>query len=275
MSIKGVSSVDVGIRSFTSRETGNIIVIGSRDLTRTKNDSYSAVDVIPVKSIVNQLGYIELPQILHYFVPSFNANTQSGADLADHVNPISMRGMGPDQVLFLVNGKRYVKSAIINVFGTRGRGNINSDLNAIPASAVERIEILRDGAAAQYGSDAIAGVVNIVLKSDMTLTTGAVTFGANHTGWGKTLNYESDKIIPKATDGETINANITRSFKIGEGSMTVTGDYYSRTATLRPNNDAVFPDFNFRQHFGDAKQAAKNLYFNGKLPLKNGELRKI
>ena len=164
--IKGISYVEVGLRSFSSREVENIVVIGSRDQTRTKGDSYVGVDIIPVKDVMNQTGYVELTQILHYFAPSFNANKQSGCDLADHVEPLSLRGLGPDQILFLLNGKRYITSAVINVFGTRGRGNVNTDLNAIPASAIERIEVLRDGAAAQYGSDAVAGVVNIVLKSE-------------------------------------------------------------------------------------------------------------
>ena len=267
VSIKGVTNVEVGIRNFTSRESGNIVVIGSRDLKRTKNDSYTAVDVIPVKSIVSQSGYIELTQILQNFVPSFNANKQSGADLSDHVDPVSMRGLGSDQVLFLVNGKRFMMSPIINIFGTSGRGNVNSDINSIPAASVERIEILRDGAAALYGSDAIAGVVNIVLKTDIINTTGALTFGENITGYGSSLDYKGSKIIPKTTDGQSLNAAITHGFKIGDGTFAITGDYYSRKPTFRPNNDSVFPNINYRQQAGDAQQVAKSLYFNGKFPI--------
>ena len=140
------------------------VVIGSRDQTRKASETPVAVDIIPIKDVVNQTGNIELNQILHYLAPSFNANRQTGADAADHVDPSSLRGLGPDQTLFLVNGKRYHPSALINVFGTRGRGNAGTDLNSIPASAVDHIEILRDGAAAQYGSDAVAGVINVVLK---------------------------------------------------------------------------------------------------------------
>lgn len=273
VSIKDISHVEVGLRSFSSRETENIVVIGSRDQTRTKGDSYVAVDIIPVKDVMNQTGYVELTQILHYFAPSFNANKQSGCDLADHVEPVSLRGLGPDQILFLLNGKRYITSAIINVFGTRGRGNVNTDLNAIPASAIERIEVLRDGAAAQYGSDAVAGVVNIVLKSEKQGTSGSASYGINNTGWGASLNYKDyGKIIPRTVDGGTVNANVTQSFKVGKGNMTLTGDYFSRAFTFRPNNDSVFPDLNYRQKFGDAQQKSKSLYFNGKLPIGKNEI---
>ena len=273
VSIKDISHVEVGLRSFSSRETENIVVIGSRDQTRTKGDSYVAVDIIPVRDVMNQTGYVELTQILHYFSPSFNANKQSGCDLADHVEPVSLRGLGPDQILFLLNGKRYITSAIINVFGTRGRGNVNTDLNAIPASAIERIEVLRDGAAAQYGSDAVAGVVNIVLKSEKSGTSGSASYGVNNTGWGASLTYKDyGKIIPRTVDGGTVNANVTQSFKMGKGNMTLTGDYFSRAFTFRPNNDLAFQDLNYRQKFGDAQQKSKSLYFNGKLPIGKNEI---
>src|SRR6266581_5898795 len=106
----------------------------------------------------------DITQILNYTAPSFNSNRQTVSDGTDHIDPASLRGLGPDQVLVLVNGKRRHSSALVNVNGTFGRGTVGVDLNAIPAAAIERIEVLRDGAAAQYGSDAIAGVINIVLK---------------------------------------------------------------------------------------------------------------
>ena len=100
-------------------------------------------------------------------VPSFNYNKQSGADGSDAIDFASLRGLGYDQTLVLVNGKRRHLSAFVNEFGTRGRGNSGTDLNAIPEAAIDRVEILRDGASAQYGSDAIAGVMNIILKKDV------------------------------------------------------------------------------------------------------------
>lgn len=111
------------------------------------------------------MGQLDVNQLLHYLAPSFNANKQSGSDGADHTDPATLRGLGPDQTLVLINGKRQHQSSLINIYGTRGRGNTGSDLNAIPISSIDHIEILRDGASAQYGSDAIAGVINIVLKN--------------------------------------------------------------------------------------------------------------
>ncbi len=271
VNIKGNARVEIGLRSFSSNETESVVVIGSRDQTRTKGETYVAVDIIPIKDVVNESGYIELSQILHYFAPSFNANKQSGADLADHVDPVSLRGLGPDQVLYLINGKQYINSSIINIFGTKGRGNVSTDLNAIPASAIERIEVLRDGAAAQYGSDAIAGVVNIVLKKAKNGTFGALNYGKNITGWGKSLNYENNgKIISKTIDGSKTNASLTHSFGIYKGNMTVSANYFSKDFTKRSAHDSVFSD-NYREGFGDAKKASQSIYFNAEHPLWKGK----
>lgn len=248
-------------------------VIGSRDQTKSKEDSPVAVDIIPVSDVISKTGFVELNQIMQYASPSFNVNRQSGGDLADHVDPSSLRGLGPDQVLFLVNGKRYHSSSIINVFGVRGRGNAGFDLNSIPASSVERIEVLRDGAAAQYGSDAVAGVVNIVLKENQTGTSGSIGYGTNMTGYGSSLNYENyGKIIPSATDGGMLNANVTHGFKLGKGNLSVTADYLSKGRTLRPNNEIAFPDKNYRNGAGDAAINTTSLFFSGHFPLAKGEI---
>src|SRR5438270_2020656 len=118
---------------------------------------------------MTETGVTEVNQMLATLEPSFNASQQTIADGSDHVNPASLRGLGPDQVLVLVNGKRRHHSALLHVNGTFGRGTVGVDLNAIPAASIKRIEILRDGAATQYGSDAIAGVINIVLKDAVDL----------------------------------------------------------------------------------------------------------
>lgn len=158
-----------------------VILVGSRSPKRTATDTAVAIDVIDVAEVTTQIGKVELNEMLQYAAPSFNANKQSGSDGADHVDPASLRGLGPDQTLVLINGKRRHQSSIINIFGTRGRGNTGTDLNAIPASSIKRIEILRDGASAQYGSDAIAGVINIVLKDEVGKLTGSVNYGAYST----------------------------------------------------------------------------------------------
>jgi iron complex outermembrane recepter protein len=266
------SSMVIRLVEFSSL-TIEIGIIGSRDQTKSQSDATVAVDIIPVSDVISKTGFVELNQIMQYASPSFNVNRQTGADLADHVDPSSLRGMGPDQVLFLVNGKRYHSSSIINVFGVRGRGNAGFDLNSIPASSVERIEVLRDGAAAQYGSDAVAGVINIVLKENQTGTSGSFGYGTNMTGYGSSLNYKNlGKIIPSTTDGGILNANVTHGFKLGKGNLSVTADYLSKGRTLRPNNEIAFPDKNYRNGAGDAAINTASLFFSGHFPLSKGEI---
>ena len=273
MAIKSINTINIKMKESNGIGLDDYAVIGSRNQSRTKEETPVAVDVIPISEVLNQTGQVELNQILHYVVPSFNANRQTGSDLADHVNPSSLRGFGPDQVLFLVNGKRYHPSAIINVFGVRGRGNAGTDLDAIPASAVERIEVLRDGAAAQYGSDAVAGVVNIVLKNNQTGVSGGVSYGTNVTGWGSSLNYEGKgQYLPKTTDGGMLNANATYGFKVGKGNLNITGDFLSKGGTLRPNNETIFPDKNYRNGAGDPQLNSTSLFFNGNFPMSKGEI---
>ena len=127
---------------------------------------------------IETAGASETMQIIQTLAPSFNFPRPTITDGTDTVRPATLRGLGSDQVLVLINGKRRHTSALVHVNGSIGRGSTGVDLNAIPASAIENIEILRDGAAAQYGSDAIAGVINVVLKSGasdtaLNLKTGA------------------------------------------------------------------------------------------------------
>src|SRR5687767_6199240 len=146
-------------------ELNAAVIIGTRSHDRTVLNSPVPVDVLtPIE--IRQTGAVETSQIIQLLAPSFNFPRPTVADGTDHIRPSTLRGLGPDQVLVLLNGKRRHTTALVNVNGTIGRGSTGVDLNAIPASAIDRIEILRDGAAAQYGSDAIAGVINIILKSD-------------------------------------------------------------------------------------------------------------
>ena len=162
-----VNAGRVATRDFELPEdfvgAGEVVVIGTRRAGRTVVDSPVPVDVIsPVE--LQSAGFAETQQILQLLVPSYNAPQASITDGSDHIRPATLRGLGPDQVLVLVNGRRRHTSALVHVNGSVGRGSTGTDLNAIPAGAIERVEVLRDGAAAQYGSDAIAGVINVVLK---------------------------------------------------------------------------------------------------------------
>ena len=140
-----------------------IIVTGTRRTDRTVADSTVPIDVISSDSLLNQ-GTTETNRLLNNLVPSFNFPQPSLTDGTDSLRPATLRGLAPDQVLVLVNGKRRHLSSLLNLNGSVGRGSSGVDMNTIPAIAIERIEVLRDGASSQYGSDAIAGVINIQLK---------------------------------------------------------------------------------------------------------------
>ena len=122
--------------SIKNNKIEEVVIVGSRNIKRTVVNSAVAIDIIDIKSITTQSGKIEINELLQYAAPSFNANKQSGSDGADHVDPASLRGMGPDQTLVLINGKRRHQSSLINIFGNRGRGNTGTDLNSIPTAAI-------------------------------------------------------------------------------------------------------------------------------------------
>jgi iron complex outermembrane recepter protein len=201
-------------------ELDNIVVVGSRNATRTKLETPVPVDIIPVSVVVNEVGQVDLNQILNYAAPSFQSNRQTVADGTDHIDPAQLRGLGPDQVLVLVNGKRRHTSSLVNINGTIGRGSVGTDLSAIPIAAIERVEILRDGAAAQYGSDAIAGVINIVLKKDAELVHANLATGINTAG-----------------DGAVTNLGLNYGFKLlDKGFFNISGDFNQRGATNRTSD---------------------------------------
>ncbi|KFA39785.1 ligand-gated channel, partial [Xanthomonas vasicola pv. musacearum NCPPB 4384] len=150
-------------QSPTQKTLDTLIVTGTRVADRTVAESASPIDIISPQAL-ESTGTTELATALSRAIPSLNFPRPAISDGSDAVRPAQLRGLSPDQVLVLVNGKRYHSTALINLNDTQGRGSSPADLNTIPIAAVERIEVLRDGASAQYGSDAIAGVINIVLK---------------------------------------------------------------------------------------------------------------
>ena len=234
-------------------ELENVVVVGSRNPNRTATESTVPVDVIDIKELNNVAPQVNLNQILNYVAPSFTSNTQTISDGTDHIDPASLRGLGPDQVLVLINGKRRHTSSLINVNGTFGRGSVGTDLNAIPAAAIKRIEVLRDGAAAQYGSDAIAGVINIVLNTTVNELTATVTSGAN---FSKNANGQTGGI-----DGETTNFAASYGLPLGEngGYITFSGDFDVRQDYNRMKEweGSVFNLYNTVERF--ANQDGYNL----------------
>ncbi len=241
-----------------------VIVTGTRVADRTVAESLSPIDVLSVEKL-DTFGTSELIQSLSRTIPSFNFPNTSITDGSDHVRPAQLRGLAPDQTLVLVNGKRRHTTAIVNVNGSLGRGSSPVDLNAIPSSAIERIEVLRDGAAAQYGSDAIAGVINVVLK------------GAR-SGSGADYRYgEFDK-----GDGELNDISGYTSLDIGkDGYFTVAAEYRDRDSTnrSRPDPRQQFPLINgqpdpreatfdrLNHRFGDAAVEDQLLFVNSAVPL--------
>lgn len=254
-----------------------VVVIGSRSGGRVKTDSPVPVDVITMGNALQTTARPDLTSMLNYAAPSFNFNKQSGSDGADQIDLATLRGLGPDQTLVLVNGKRRHQTAFVAVFGTRGRGNSGTDLNAIPEAAIDRVEILRDGASAQYGSDAIAGVINIILKKNTNawqINTGVSGYYDNkfNPAFSKDLKnqYEHGNKI----DGQAYAFGINKGFKLGkEGFINLSGNFFSQGKTFRQVLDTNLLNKNGlpinpgRRANGDASVISGGGMFNMELPI--------
>ncbi len=262
-------------------ELGEMVVVGTRSAGRTRTETTAPVDVISVSSLMTNSGRADITSMLNYAAPSLNANKQSGSDGADHIDLATLRGLGPDQTLVLVNGKRRHQTAFVAVYGTRGRGNSGTDLSAIPVSAIDRIEILRDGASAQYGSDAIAGVINIVTKKTTGFFTGDVGYGAyadkefNPAYQSQLKQYESGNKL----DGNAFSLNANYGIKLGkkDGYLNFSLSALNQQKTFRQvldtsnlftNADAL-PINVYRRANGDASITSIGTFFNGEMPLTN------
>jgi len=230
-------------------ELQTVVVTGTRSLNRRTLDSESPVDVIGTKELLST-GSGELATVLSRLLPSMNFPRPSGADASDAVRPAQLRGLSPDQTLVLVNGKRRHASSVVNVNGTLGRGSAPVDLNAIPLAAIERIEVLRDGAAAQYGSDAIAGVVNIILKKGAEGGEAEIVYGQYDKG-----------------DGEQVTVRGSTGFKLGDdGWVRVAVEAADRDFTNRsfpdPRASAGPRQGTVTQRYGDPDSKPRTLFAN-------------
>jgi iron complex outermembrane receptor protein len=211
----------------------DMVVVGSRSRgVRSKLSTAVPVDVIRTSEI-KPFAQADVSQMLSYAVPSFQSARQTISDGTDHIDPAGLRGLGPDQTLVLLNGKRMHTTALVNINGSVGRGSVGTDLNTIPAAAIERIEVLRDGAAAQYGSDAIAGVINVVLKKNYNGLTVSSMLGENIT----TLPYKGGIRI---NDGVNQQVDINGGFASSNGTyLNFTGQYLRRNSTNRSGDDNI------------------------------------
>ena len=224
-----------------------VIVIGSRSAPRTQLETAVPVDVIGARQLSTS-AQSNVSQILQYAAPSFHSTPQTISDGTDHIDPAALRGLGPDQTLVLVNGKRRHTSSLLNVNGTVGRGTVGTDLNSIPASAIERIEVLRDGAAAQYGSDAIAGVINIVLKekTDKVSINFQTGITAPNAFGGPDPGDVPEELIPEFdNDGQLYQLSTNFGFDLGKngGFVNVTAEYTDKASTNRSGNytGSIYP----------------------------------
>ncbi|SOB79446.1 iron complex outermembrane recepter protein [Sphingomonas guangdongensis] len=204
-------------------DTSEIVVVGSRAPGRLGSETASPVDILSADELAAR-GLSDLSRTLQFLAPSFNFPRSATAPSAANTRAATLRGLSPDQVLVLVNGKRRHSSSVVNFNNVVGRGSVPYDLNTIPVSAIERVEILRDGAAAQYGSDAIAGVINIVLKSGAASGFADVQSGITERG-----------------DGRTLTAALNHGFALGDdGSLNVTAELRERGATNRAGIDSRY-----------------------------------
>ncbi|MBC6696828.1 TonB-dependent receptor [Hymenobacter puniceus] len=220
--VNGRTTLDVRLVDAAT-DLNEVVVTGSRATEGRSNIQTTApVDVISSREI-RAFAQTDVGQVLTFTAPSFQSSRQTIADGTDHLDPASLRGLGPDQVLVLVNGKRRHNQALVNVNGTVGRGSVGTDLNTIPVASIKRIEVLRDGAAALYGSDAIAGVINVQLKDDSVGVTASSTVGQT---------VESD--------GELFQADANVGLGLGgRGFVDVSGQYSNRGFTNRSGVDTA------------------------------------
>jgi len=222
-----------------------VTVVGSRKAlpAASETDTVVPVDIYSMGKVAEGGGQFDLAQTLQYLSPSFNSTRQTGADGADLIDSAALRGLGSDQTLVLVNGKRKNTVALVSLFGARNRGATGTDMNSLPLLAIDNVQVLRDGAAAQYGSDAIAGVINVQLKKKAGCEAVA--------GYGQ---YS-------AGDGKNYLASAYCGVKLAGGTLGVTGEWQDRGRSSR--GGAEF----YPRIIGDTQVKNKTLYLNGEFPL--------
>ena len=242
-----------------------VVVTGTRTTGRSRLDTLAPVDVVTAKNL-QQRGATDIATALAATVPSISFPRPSNTDGTDAIRPVVLRGMGPDQTLVLVNGARRHTSALINVNGSVGRGSAAVDLNAIPTSAIDRIEVLRDGASAQYGSDAIAGVVNLRLREADHGGGLVVTYGEYVTQLDGF--YGGKRNI---TDGASATVAGWQGFKLGsDGFLTVSAQYRDLDPTNRADFDPRVSPARVTGRTGDPKTKDVSVYLNAAKPLAAG-----
>jgi iron complex outermembrane receptor protein len=254
LSATAVSAQDTSAAPSTkAKSLDTIIVTGTRADNRTESSSLTPIDVVSAK-VLQQTGTTELSTALARVIPSLNFPRPAGGDTADQQRPAQLRGLSPDQVLVLVDGKRWHPGALLMTNGVVGRGSQAVDLNTIPLAAIDHIEVLRDGASAQYGSDAVAGVINIILKKGAQGGSIEASGGQYYAGDGRQWQGTANFGIPLNNDKGWIR------FTVQDNSQ----DYTNRSSTER-----VAPYEN-GQRYGDPSVKAKNVFMNAQYDITSG-----
>ena len=234
-----------------AKNLSTVIVTGTRADNRTESSSLTPIDVVSAK-VLQQSGTTELSTALSRIIPSLTFPRPAAADTADSQRPAQLRGLSPDQVLVLVNGKRWHPGAILLTNGVLGRGSQAVDLNTIPMAAIDHIEVLRDGASAQYGSDAIAGVINIVLKGGADGGAVELSGGQYSAGDGRQWKGSASFGLPLNHDQGWLR------FTLQDGHQ----DYSNRAG---PNRTRAWEGTT--QRYGDPEVGDHNLFLNGQYKL--------
>ncbi len=253
----------------------SVIVTGVRGARRTVADSPAPVDVISGEQLL-ATGKVGLKEVLNTLIPSFNLPGINGGGTSWTVRAITLRGLNGDQALFLVNGKRRHTTALINNLARVGRGGAPVDLDLIPASAIERIEVLRDGASAQYGSDAIAGVVNIILKKDAEGGSFSYTGGQNDLGdgdtrsatlnWGRSIGEDGGfvHLALNWKNNEAASRSVpSRAQYLFQPTVTTVGGVTTVTADPR---DATADRYFWGKGYGPGEEDILAASYNAELP---------
>lgn len=231
-----------------------ISVTGTRRSLRSIAESSVPVDII-TSSDMASTGQLEISQVLANQVPSFNFPSATLGDGTDHAKPAVLRGLAPDHTLVLINGKRRHSGALLNLAGVVGRGSTAVDLNMIPTSAIKRVEVLRDGAAAQYGSDAIAGVINIVLKDASEGGSVSVTYGEYDTQMAGAPNLESTyadangDLAFNLGDDREISDGATRTISANSGFALSDSGFVNVSIEYRDNSPTQRSGFDPREQY--------------------------
>lgn len=239
-----------------ARTLDTLIVTGTRVADRTVAESQSPIDVIGPEAL-EATGTVELATALARAVPSLNFPRPAINDGTDAMRPAQLRGLSPDHTLVLVNGKRYHPGALVNANGSQGRSSSPVDLNSIPIAAIDRIEVLRDGASAQYGSDAIAGVINIVLKGSGSGGSVSATGGQYSAGDGRQYQVLGDAGFKLGAEGSLHLAAQAGHQDQSDRARPFIG---TPTATSAPLGRVV-------QRQGDPEVDNHSLVYNGEYPV--------